>query len=123
MIRPRAATSVATTTNSASCSTTSHSPSNWGANGVVFGILDITGSVDVARTRQLTDLARPPAVTFHCAFDMSGYLFRALEDLCAAGVDRVLTSRGEPTSLEGQKTIAQLVQKATSPLMSKGNKP
>jgi copper homeostasis protein len=79
---------------------------------VVFGILDITGRVDVARTRQLTDLARPLAVTFHCAFDMSGDLFRALEDLCAAGVDRVLTSGGEPTSLEGQKTIAQLVQRA-----------
>jgi len=76
------------------------------------GILDITGNVDVARTRQLTDLARPLAVTFHCAFDMSGYMFRALEDLCPAGIDRVLTSRGEPASLEGQKTIAQLVRKA-----------
>ncbi len=79
-----------------------------GANGVVFGILDVNGNVDVARTRQLTELARPLAVTFHRAFDMTVDLFRTLEDVCAAGVDRVLTSGGESTSLLGQEVIAQL---------------
>jgi copper homeostasis protein len=83
-----------------------------GANGVVFGILDVHGSVDVARTRQLSNEARPLAVTFHRAFDMTADLFRALEDLCDAGVDRVLTSGGESTCLQGQETIAELVRKA-----------
>jgi copper homeostasis protein len=83
-----------------------------GANGAVFGILDVHGNVDVARTRQLTDEARPLSVTFHRAFDMSGDLFRALEDLCNIGIDRVLTSGGEPSCLQAQETIAQLVQKA-----------
>lgn len=83
-----------------------------GANGVVFGILDANGNVDVARTRQLADLARPLTVTFHRAFDMTADLFRALDDVCAAGIDRVLTSGGEPTSLLGQETIAQLVRRA-----------
>jgi copper homeostasis protein len=83
-----------------------------GANGVVFGILDLNANVDVARTRQLADLARPLAVTFHRAFDMTADLFRALDDVCAAGADRVLSSGGEPTALQGRETIAQLIQRA-----------
>jgi copper homeostasis protein len=83
-----------------------------GANGIVFGILDLHGNVDVAHTRRLVDEARPLAVTFHRAFDMSADLFRALDDLCGVGVDRVLTSGAEPTSLQGRETIRQLVQKA-----------
>jgi copper homeostasis protein len=85
-----------------------------GANGVVFGILDLNGNVDLARTRPLVDLARPLAVTFHRAFDMTADLSRALDDVCAAGVDRLLTSGGEPTSIEGQETIRQLVKQARS---------
>ncbi len=83
-----------------------------GANGIVLGILDVNGNVDVSRTRQLADLASPLDVTFHRAFDMTVDLFRALEDVSAAGVRRVLTSGGEFTSEQGQKTIGQLVHKA-----------
>jgi copper homeostasis protein len=83
-----------------------------GANGVVFGILDVNANVDVERTRQLVNLARPLAVTFHRGFDMTEDLLRALEDVCATGVDRLLTSGGEQTSLQGQATIAQLVKQA-----------
>jgi copper homeostasis protein len=82
------------------------------ADGVVFGILDVHGNVDVARTWRLVDEARPLSVTFHRAFDMTADLFRSLDDLCGAGVDRVLTSGGESTCLQGQETIAQLVQRA-----------
>jgi copper homeostasis protein len=83
-----------------------------GANGVVFGMLDVNGNVDLARTRQLTAMARPLAVTFHRAFDMTANLFRAFDDLCAAGVDRLLTSGGEATSLQGWETIKQLVNQS-----------
>jgi copper homeostasis protein len=83
-----------------------------GANGIVLGILDINGQVDIARTQQLLTLARPLPVTFHRAFDMTADLSRSLENLCALEVDRVLTSGGEPTALEGCETIAQLVQQS-----------
>lgn len=83
-----------------------------GANGIVLGILNVDGSVDEARTRELADLARPLAVTFHRAFDMTADLFRALENLCTIGIDRVLTSGGEQTALLGRQTIAKLVKQA-----------
>jgi copper homeostasis protein len=84
----------------------------FGANGVVLGILEPNGSIDVGRTRQLVELARPLEVTFHRAFDMTADLSRALEDLCTAGVDRVLTSGAEQTAWDGSGTIAKLVAQA-----------
>ena len=38
-------------------------------DGIVVGILDRNSRIDVARTRQLVELAHPLPVTFHRAFD------------------------------------------------------
>jgi len=83
-----------------------------GANGLVFGILTVAGEVDVEHTRALVDMSRPQAVTFHRAFDMTGDLFRALQAVHTTGADRVLTSGGQPTALQGRRVIAQLVRQA-----------
>ena len=82
------------------------------ADGIVLGLLNPDGTIDVGRTEQLVRRARPLAVTFHRAFDMSADVFRALEDLCLIGVDRVLTSGGAARALLGREAIAQLVAKA-----------
>jgi copper homeostasis protein len=83
-----------------------------GADGVVFGILTPAGEIDCARARSLIEQARPLAVTFHRAFDMTVDPFAALDTLVDLGVDRVLTSGQESSALEGLEMLASLVEHA-----------
>lgn len=83
-----------------------------GADGVVIGCLTAAGDIDLARTRELIEEARPLNVTFHRAFDMCRDPRQALEDLVQLGVDRVLTSGQEASVLEGLDLICELQKQA-----------
>jgi copper homeostasis protein len=83
-----------------------------GADGVVFGVLTGEGDIDRDRSGELVALARPMAVTFHRAFDMTRDPRAALEALIALGVERVLTSGQEATAADGADLIADLVRQA-----------
>ncbi len=83
-----------------------------GINGIVFGILNPDGTIDMERSREIIELARPLSVTFHRAFDMTKDAFKSLDDLIELGVDRVLSSGLEATVAEGADLLSSLVQRA-----------
>jgi copper homeostasis protein len=68
-----------------------------GCDGVVIGLLNMDGSIDVARTSELINAAYPLEVTFHRAFDRCKDPFEALEELVEIGCQRVLTSGQQPS--------------------------
>ena len=81
-----------------------------GVNGVVIGALDPFGNVDVDACRAMVAVAKHHgmSVTFHRAIDRACNIMAALEDIISLGADRVLSSGGKPTSLEGLETLAQM---------------
>jgi copper homeostasis protein len=73
-------------------------------------VLDPQGKIDIPRTRKLVEAAQPMDVTFHRAIDMSNNLEAALEDIISiGGIQRILTSGGESSCLEGLDMLAKLV--------------
>jgi copper homeostasis protein len=83
-----------------------------GCAGVVLGVLDEAGGVDVASCRELLATAGPLQVTFHRAFDACPNQGQALEDIIGLGCQRILTSGGQPTAPEGRQQLTALVKQA-----------
>ncbi|MDF2433517.1 MAG: copper homeostasis protein [Mucilaginibacter sp.] len=85
-----------------------------GCDGIVIGILKADGTVDKKRCAELVNMARQSGigVTFHRAFDMCTDLFQAMEDIIELGCERILTSGGKSTAMEGINVLAHLIKKA-----------
>jgi copper homeostasis protein len=85
-----------------------------GCDGIVIGILKKDGSVDKKRCAELIGMAKSAGlgVTFHRAFDMCRDHFEALEDIIVLGCDRILTSGGKSSAIEGVNTISHLIKLA-----------
>ena len=85
---------------------------NSGVDGVVIGILNPNGTINIAQTKELVELARPMSVTFHRAFDMTKNAETALEDIIKTGADRLLTSGLQNKAYDGKEQIKKLIQQA-----------
>ncbi len=56
-----------------------------GADGVVFGVLESDGKIDVKRTKRMRQLIGKRQAVFHRAFDVTPDPFKALEQLVDIG--------------------------------------
>jgi len=88
MVRPRAGDFVYSTAEFAEMKRSVVGAKEAGMDGVVLGVLTKEHRVDVERTRELTELARPLPVTYHRAFDEIADLDQALEDVIQSGAKR-----------------------------------
>lgn len=72
-----------------------------GCEGVVSGVLLPDGNLDVERTRALVEQAGPMTFVFHRAFDVAANPSETLARLMELGVERILSSGGKSSALEG----------------------
>ncbi len=83
-----------------------------GADGIVFGILDPDGKIDIRRSTRLRKLIGERQAVFHRAFDVTPDPFAALEQLVDVGITRVLTSGQKNSVPEGIDLIKRLIERA-----------
>lgn len=84
-----------------------------GMSGLATGFLRSDGSIDQDRCQILRDKFPKTALVFHRAFDVTPNLPQALQQLVDCGFDRILTSGGKATALEGADVLRELQLLAT----------
>lgn len=81
-------------------------------DGISIGVQTIDGAIDVERLKRIVGWAYPMGVTCNRVFDATPNPFKALEDVIAAGCERILTSGQRSSALLGTELLAKLVQLA-----------
>ncbi|MDR1983399.1 MAG: transglutaminase domain-containing protein [Prevotellaceae bacterium] len=114
LIRPRGGDFLYDDTEFETMKSDIHYCGQTGCDGVTIGMLCPDGTIDKERNRELINIAHQYSmgVTFHRAFDRSRDLFRSLEDIIELGCERILTSGGCNTAIEGADTIRRLIAQA-----------
>lgn len=83
-----------------------------GVEGVVIGVLDVDGNLDISKMKELMQEAQGLSVTLHRAFDMCKDPFQALEEAISLGVHTILTSGQKASAWEGRELLGQLIKQA-----------
>lgn len=112
IIRPRGGDFLYSATEFSIIKEDIHIAKEEGIDGLVLGILNAEGQIDIERCSELIALASPLPLTFHRAFDMSPDPFIALEDIIKCGADRILTSGHSNLAIDDTSLIKKLIKAA-----------
>ena len=112
MIRPRGGDFLYADTELAVMKADTETAKMLGADGIVLGVLNASGTVDEVTTRAFVALAQPLPVTFHRAFDMTRDPHEALEAVIRTGCARLLTSGQQYAAEIGLPLLRDLVKQA-----------
>ncbi|NDL62573.1 copper homeostasis protein CutC [Acerihabitans arboris] len=93
---------------------------DWGFPGVVVGVLDQEGHIDLPRMRRIMAQCAGVAVTFHRAFDMCINPYQALQQLTDLGVARILTSGQQQSAETGLALLRELNAQSRGPIIMAG---
>lgn len=83
-----------------------------GVEGVVIGVLDEDGNLDVRKMKELLQEASDLSITLHRAFDMCRDPYQTLEEAIQLGIDTILTSGQKQSAWEGRELLKELIEKA-----------
>jgi copper homeostasis protein len=112
MVRPRGGGFAYSEAEMASMERDTEAAVENGADGVVVGILQSDGKIDVARCHRIRRLIGTLQAVFHRAFDVTPDPFEALGQLVDLGFTRVLTSGQKDSVPEGVELIKKLIERA-----------
>ncbi len=82
-----------------------------GSAGVAFGVLTADRKIDQRRCREIVQQCGGRQAVFHRAFDLTADPLESIRTLVDCGVNRVMTSGGQATAVQGRELIAALVEK------------
>lgn len=83
-----------------------------GSEGVVIGILNSDGTLHMDRMKELMEAAGDMSVTLHRAFDVCKDPIETMEQAISLGIDTILTSGQQNTSLLGAELLKELHKKS-----------
>lgn len=88
-------------------------------DGVVFGILTDDNKIDLNKNKQLIDIAKHYGLkcTFHRAIDHLDNPISNIKIIKDLGFERILTSGGELSVLEGLKTLKAMIEEANDEII------
>lgn len=112
LIRPRAGDFVYSATEAQTMIEQIKLVADMGFPGVVIGALTTRNRIDEVLTYKLMQAAGFMDVTFHRAFDEVEDHFEALDCLKELGIQRVLTSGGASTAMDGYGLLSELIEEA-----------